>query len=187
MRKSWKICLLCLVTVILFSACGKERFSPEQLRERYTGRDFTARYTVTTHAGFYTVYELSCQRVGGISTVTIETPQSVAGIQAVMQDGNTRLQYGDVSLDALLPEVAGFAPMDVLHGLLEDLQERDPDQYGRENGCLTAEYRKTVSGSKQAVKIVTLDGQTLDLKSAECYLGDSLILSVEMAELVWAS
>ncbi len=187
MRKRWILCLICLAITLLFSACGKERFSPEQLQMHYTGRNFAARYTVTTHAGFYGVYELTCERTGGISTVTIEAPQSVAGIQAVMQDGNTRLQYGDVSLDALLPEVAGFAPMDVLHGLLEALQGTAPDQYGRENGLLTAEYRKTVSGGKQAVKILTLDGQSLDLKGAECYLGDSLILSVEITQLDWMS
>ena len=187
MKKRRMLCLLCLVPLLLFYGCSKDRFSPEQLQQRYLGCDFTAQYTVTTHAGFYTVYELTCERVDGISTVTIRSPQSVAGIQAVMQDGNTRLQYGDVSLDALLPEVAGFAPMDVLHGLLEALQGAAPDQYGRENGLLTAEYRKTVSGGKQAVKILTLDGQTLDLKGAECYLGDSLILTVEITQLEWMS
>ena len=187
MKKRWMLCLLCLVPLLLFSGCSKDRFSPEQLQQRYLGCDFTAQYTVTTHAGFYTVYELTCERVDGISTVTIRSPQSVAGIQAMMQEGNARLQYGDISVDALLPEVEGFAPMDVLHGVLEDLEGAAPQQYGRENGLLTAEYRKTVSGGKQAVKILTLDGQTLDLKGAECYLGDSLILTVEITQLEWMS
>ncbi|MBR5538147.1 MAG: hypothetical protein IKU58_09630 [Clostridia bacterium] len=187
MRKRRILCVVCLVILLAVSACGKDRFSPEQLQKRYSDRDFTARYTVTSHAGFYAVYDLECQRKDGISTVTIRSPQSVAGIQAVMQDGNTRLQYGEISLDALLPEVAGFAPMDVLHGLLEDLQGTAPAQYGQENGFLTVEYRETVAAGKQVVKILALDGQTLDLKSAECYLGDSLILSVEITEQDWAA
>lgn len=181
------LCLLCLLPVLLLSACGKERFEPAQLQERYTGAAFSAQYTVTTHAGFYTAYQLTCDCANGISTVTIQEPQSVAGIQAVMQDGNTRLQYGEIALDALLPEVAGYAPMDVLHGVLEDLRSTEPAQYGRENGLLTVEYRKTVPGGQQAVKIVTLDPQTLDLKTAECYLGDSLILSLEITQLEWSA
>ncbi len=183
MKKRWMLLLVCLLPLLLFAACGKDRFDPAQLRERYTGCAFTAQYAVTTHAGFYTVYQLTCDCADGISTVTVREPQSVAGIQAVMQDGNTRLQYGDVSLDALLPEIAGFAPMDVLHGVLEDLRTAEPAQYGRENGLLTAEYRKTVPGGKQAVKILTLDAQTLDIKTAECYLDDSLILALEITQL----
>ena len=185
MRKRWALWLICVVVAVLGSACGKERFSPERLQTRYSGQDFAAQYTVTSHAGFYATYELECRRNEGISTVTIRSPQSVAGIQAVMQDGSTRLRYGEVSLDALLPEVAGFSPMDVLHGLLEDLQNNAPTQYGWENGFLTVEYRETVPGGKQAVKIITLDGQTLDIKSAECYLADSLILSVVIIEQEW--
>ena len=131
------------------------------------------------------MYELTCERVDGISTVTIRSPQSVAGIQAVMQEGNTRLQYGDISLDALLPEVEGFAPMDVLHSVLEDLEGAAPQQYGREKGFFTVEYRKTVGSGKQAIKLLTLDSETLDLQSAECYLDDSLILSLDITELSW--
>ena len=185
MKKRRMLCLLCLVPLLLFSGCSKDRFSPEQLQQRYLGCDFTAQYTVTTHAGFYTVYELTCERVDGISTVTIRSPQSVAGIQAVMQEGNARLQYGDISVDAVLPEVKGFAPMDVLHGVLEDLEGAAPQQYGRENGSLTVEYRATVAGGQQAIKIVTLDSETLDLRCAECYLDDSLILSLDVTELLW--
>lgn len=185
MKKRWMLMPVCLL--LLFTACGKERFEPAQLCERYTAPAFSAQYTVTTHAGFYTVYQLSCDCADGISTVTVREPQSVAGIRAVMQDGNARLQYGELSLDALLPEVAGFAPMDVLHGVLEDLRNTEPAQYGRENGLLTVEYRKTVPGGQPAVKVITLDPQTLDLKTAECYLGDSLILSLEITQLKWSS
>lgn len=186
MKKRWMLLLVCLLPLLLFAACGKERFDPAQLRERYTGPAFSAQYTVTTHAGFYTVYQLSCDCADGISTVTVREPRSVAGIRAVMQEDNTRLQYGEISLDALLPEVAGFAPMDVLHGVLEDLRQGEPAQYGKENGLLTVEYRKTVPGGQQAVKVITLDPQTLDVKYAECYLGDSLILSLEITQLEWS-
>lgn len=185
MKKRWMLLLVCLLPLLLFAACGKDRFDPAQLQQRYLGCNFTAQYTVTTHAGFYTVYELTCERVDGISTVTIRSPQSVAGIQAVMQEGNSRLQYGDISVDALLPEAEGFAPMDVLHGVLEDFEGAAPQQYGRENGSLTVEYRAAVAGGQQAIKIVTLDSETLDLQCAECYLDDSLILSLDITELLW--
>ena len=187
MKKIRLLYLLCLLIVLLLSACSKTQFEPAQLQERYTGAAFSAQYTVTTHAGFYTAYELNCDCADGISTVTIREPQSVAGIQAVMQDGNTRLQYGEILLDALLPEVAGYAPMDVLHGVLEDLRTAEPAQYGRENGLLTVEYRKTASNGQPAVKIIALDAQTLEVKTAECYLEDSLILALEITQLEWCA
>lgn len=187
MKKTRLLCLLCLLPLLLLSACGKDRFDPARLAERYTGAAFSAEYTVTTHAGFCTVYRLSCDCADGISTVTVREPQSVAGIRAVMQDGNARLQYGEISLDALLPEVAGYAPMDVLHGVLDELRTAEPEQYGRENGLLTVEYRKTVPGGQQAMKVITLDPETLDLKTAECYLDGSLILTLEIDRLEWSA
>lgn len=177
--------LLVLLLPVLLSACAKERFDPMLLRERYTGADFSAEYAVMTHAGFACVYQLTCDHTDGISEVTIEEPRSVAGIKAVMQEGNARLRYGDISLDALLPEVAGYSPMDVLHGILEDLREGEPAQYGEENGLLRVEYRETLPDGRQTVKSVLLVPETLELVTVECYLEDSLILSLEITQMEW--
>lgn len=185
MKKRWMLFLVCLLPMLLFTACGKERFDPAQLRERYTAPAFSAQYTVTTHAGFYTIYQLSCDCADGISTVTVREPQSVAGIRAVMQEGNARLQYGGISLDALLPEVAGYSPMDALHGVLEDLRSAEAAQYGEENGLLRVEYRETLPDGRQTVKSVLLAPETLELVAAECYLEDSLILSLEITQMEW--
>ena len=185
MKHLRSLLLVLLLPVLLLSACAKDRFEPAQLRERYAGADFSAEYAVMTHAGFACVYQLTCDHSDGISEVTIGEPRSVAGIKAVMQEGNARLQYGEISLDALLPEVAGYSPMDAMHGVLEDLRSAEAAQYGEENGLLRVEYRETLPDGRQTVKSVLLAPETLELVAAECYLEDSLILSLEITQMEW--
>ena len=179
-----KITLL-LVLLLCLCGCKGEQFDPEMLAQSYTGRDFSAQYIVTTHAGFYTEYRLSCQHQDGVSAVTILEPQSIAGISAVIQEGSQLLQYEEVQLDALLPEIPGYAPMDMLHQLVNDLGKLPPDQYQIRSTELVLEYRDTRTDGTSLLKIITLDKATMDLRSAECYLDDSLILSLQIESLEW--
>ena len=119
-----------------------------------------------------------------MSTVTILQPESVAGISAVLQGNSAQLQYEELSLDALLPEVPGYAPMDMLQQLLIDLQN-PPEFSGGEQGHLPLEYRSTESDGTELLKLVMLDETTLDVQCAECYLDGSLILSLKMEAIQW--
>ena len=179
----------CLAAILLSAfflvACGKDTFEPQQVAEHFAQGDFSVQYTVTTHAGFYGEYQLSCEQQNDLSTVTILRPESVAGISALVQAGDAKLQYEDISLDALLPEVAGFAPMDVLHGLVADLRTGIPEHWGREGELLTLEYKTTLEDGTETLKILTLQTETLDLLSAECYLNNSLILAVQVENWQW--
>lgn len=176
-----------LLLALLLCSCGKKDFDPQQVAEHYAQSGFSTQYTVTTHAGFYEEYQLCCEQQNDLSTVTILQPESVAGISAVLQEGDVKLQYEDLSLDALLPEAAGYAPMDVLHGLLEDLRAGDPENWGMESDLLTLEYKTTLTDGSETLKILTLQAETLDLLSAECYLDNSLILAVQVESWQWNS
>lgn len=176
---------LALLLILLLCACSKESFDPQQVAEHYAQGEFSAQYTVTTHAGFYTEYQLTCAQQNDLSSVTILQPESVAGISAVLQNGDTRLQYEDLSLDALLPEAPGYAPMDVLHGLLEDLRSGNPENWGKEADLLTLEYKTTFTDGTEARKILSLQAETLELLSAECYLDNSLVLAVRVENWQW--
>lgn len=181
--KLWK---LFAGILLLLSLCGckQPNVTPEQIAEHYQQRSFSAEYTVTTHSGFYTEYKLTCTMQDGVSSVCILQPESVAGITAVVQGAQAQLQYEDLSLDALLPEIPGYAPMDMLHQLLCDLQDV-PEFSGKEQGCITLEYRSTAADGRELLKLLVLDEETLDLLRAECYLDDSLILSLKMERLQW--
>lgn len=174
-----------LLLMILLCGCGKQDFQPEQVCEYYAERAFSAQYTVTTHAGFYTAYQLSCDSRDGVSDVTILQPASVAGIHARLQNGDIKLQYEEISLDALLPEVPGYAPMDMLHGILEDLRSQFPENHSRETDCLSLEYKEILSDGTETLKIIKLNPETLDLQTAECYLDGSLILALQIETMEW--
>lgn len=184
-----RLAVFFLIMLLLLScACGKEKFDPQQAAAHYSeDRAFTAQYIVTTHAGFYGEYQLSCRREGGLSTVTVLQPQSIVGISAVLQDGDIKLQYEDIALDALLPEIAGYAPMDMLHGLLADLRGRVPTHYTLEADCLTLEYRSTQPDGKELLKLIFLHPETLDVLAGECYLEGDLIVALSMESFEWDS
>ena len=172
------LCAACLLLTL--TACGKARFDPVQVKEKYVAAQIETEYTVTTHAGFFTQYRLSCSSADGASRVTILEPASVAGISATLEGENAVLQYEDVALDALLPKRQGYAPADALHFLLEDLKSAMPESWGREEDLLVLEYVSVFSDNTQSLKRVFLTPETLDLQGAELYLENSLILSIHI-------
>jgi len=175
--------LLCAAFLFMtLTACGKMRFDPAQVSEKYSVAQIEAEYTVTTHAGFFTQYRLSCSAADGISRVTILEPASVAGISATIEGENAVLQYEDVALDALLPKRQGYAPADALHFLLEDLKTAMPESWGMENDLLVLEYASVFSDNTRSLKRVFLKPETLELQGAELYLQDSLILALSMKD-----
>ena len=55
----------------------------------------------------------------------------------------------------------------------------------QQQGCITLEYRSTAADGREFLKLLVLDEESLDLLRAECYLDDSLILSLKMERLQW--
>ncbi len=178
-----KFCFGMALALLLLAGC-QQAFDPRQLVERYSAGSLQAEYVITTHAGFCAEYQLSCQTEGDAAKVTLLGPESVAGVTAVLQKGEARLQYEDLSLDALLPEVAGFSPMDALHCLMNDLGSAPPEAYALEGDFLTADY-PSVQGQIQLLKRATFQRETLDLVSAELYLDGSLILTITPQSFQW--
>ncbi len=186
-KKIRSLAVLCCCALLTLCACGKQKIDPGQIAEQYLDRAFSAQYTVTTHAGFYSEYRLDCRYENGVSRVTILQPESVAGICGILDGENAVLQYEDVSLDTLLPEVSGYAPVDVLHVLVTQLCNDQGASYGMEQDRVTVEYRTLLPDGTESLKLITLHPETLDLLAAECYLDGSLILTLYMETLNWDS
>lgn len=182
-RKGFFGLLLLAAALLLLAGC-EAAFDPRQLMERYASGSLRAEYGVTTHASFCVEYQLSCRMEGDTATVTILQPQSVAGVTAVLRRGEARLQYEDLSLDALLPEYPGYSPMDVLPRLLEEIGSRQPASYVMEDGCWVVEYR-SAQDQTELLKRVAFARETLELTSAELYLDGSLILTVAPQSFQW--
>lgn len=176
---------LALTLALLLSACGKNAFDPQNVAQYYAAGSLQAEYTVTTHAGVYTEYKLSYRDGDGLANVTILQPDSVAGVSAVLQSGDAVIRYEDVSLDALLPEVRGYAPMDVLYCLLEDLRDGVPSSYALEKDVVLLAYQGELPDGTETIKQVALDPETLDLLSAELFLDGSLILALQTESFQW--
>lgn len=176
---------LALTLALLLSACGKNGFDPQNVAQHYAAGSLRAEYTVTTHAGVFTEYKLSYRDGDGLANVTILQPDSVAGVSAVLQSGDAVIRYEDVSLDALLPEVRGYAPMDVLYCLLEDLRDGVPSSYALEKDVVLLAYQGELPDGTETLKQVALDPETLDLLSAELFLDGSLILALQAESFQW--
>lgn len=177
--------LLLLLPLLLLTACGKADFDPASVAAHYADGVMSAQYTVTTHGDFYTEYQLSAALEDGTHAVTIVRPESVAGVTALLQSGQSVIRYEDVSLDALLPEIAGCAPMDVLHGLLEDLKNDLPVSCAQENDTVTLDYQETLSDGTELRKQAVLQRDTLALQSAEIYLDGDLLLALRADSFQW--
>ena len=177
--------LLLLLLPLLLTACGKAAFDPASVAAKYAEGTLSAQYTVTTHSDFYTEYQLSAVVEDGVHTVTILQPESVAGITAVLHSGQATIRYEDVSLDALLPEIAGCAPVDVLHGLLEDLKNDLPVSWAAEADTVTLDYQETLSDGTELRKQVVLQRDTLALQSAELYVDGDLLLALRADSFQW--
>lgn len=177
--------LLLLLPLLLLTACGKADFDPAAVAAHYTDGTLSAQYTVTTHDDFYTEYQLSTTVEDGVHKVTILQPESVAGVTAVLQSGQASIQYEDVSLDALLPPIAGCAPMDVLHGLLENLKNDVPVSFALETDTVALDYQETLSDGAEVLKQVVLQQETLLLQSAEIYLDGDLLLALQTDSFQW--
>ena len=179
--------LLLLLPILLLTACGKPAFDPSAVSAHYANGRLSAQYTVTTHGDYYTEYQLSATVEDGVHTVTILQPASVAGISAVLQSDQTTIRYEDVELDALLPEIAGCAPVDVLHGLLEDLKNDLPVSCAPEGDIITMDYQETLSDGTELRKQAVLQRETLALQSAEIYLDGDLLLALHTDSFQWTT
>lgn len=177
--------LFLLMSLLVLTACGKQTFDPASVAACYENGSMSAQYTVTTHSDFYTEYQLAATEEDGVQTVTILRPESVAGITAVLQGDQATLQYEEVSLDALLPQIAGCAPADVLYGLLENLKKDVPTGFAQENDTVILDYQEILSDGTDLLKQMVLHRETLALQSAEIYLDGDLLLTLRVDSFQW--
>lgn len=180
----WKnVILVFCCSVFLLSACGKETDAEQRPDAVYGASEVEGTVVITTHAGFFCEYQLHITEKQNGFTVSVLQPDSVNGIMAVVSEEGTRVVYEDVSIDALLPEQAGYSPVDAVAGLVQTLRQELPANscYETFDGgkVLSLEYIKQLPDGSESLKKILLDGETLALRQAELYLDGDLILAVQ--------
>ncbi len=170
----------CLCLLLLLTGCGKEAFDPAAVAAHYAACVPNGEYTVTTHDSFFTEYRLSSQTREDQTTVTILEPSSVAGVKALLLPDQVTLQYEDAAVDFLLPEIAGFTPMDALAGITRDLKGSVPAAFCLQGDTIILDFQEVLPDGTETLKQVALQADTLELLSAELYLNGDLTLALQM-------
>ncbi len=188
--KKWAAGLLLIVFLLSAGGCQSEGFDIEQVRARYAQTvDIDGQADITVNSGVMVDYTVTYQRRGGVSTVTIISPVSLAGISATTAQGRAEIVYEDIAVETLLPAVPGFSPVDALAGVTDDLAGGVPIDSCTEAldgaDCVALTFSSS-SGEYEGEKRVWLDAETLALRRAEFYLDGQMVMALSMGEMTFS-
>ena len=124
----WK-CVPMMTLLLLLSACGgggAGETEAADLRDRYHDMAGCAMEAAVScgQEGLAWEAELRCEYVpGGESTVEVLSPEAVAGVKAVLNDTDWRLEYGEASLNAGTLSSEEISPAACLPRLMSALRD----------------------------------------------------------------
>ena len=188
--KKWAAGLLVTAVLLTAGGCQSEGFSIEQVRAQYAQTvDIDGQADITINSGVMVDYTVTYQRHGGVSTVTIVNPVSLAGISATTAQGKAEITYEDIAVETLLPAVPGFSPVDALAGVTDDLAGGVPIdscvETLEDTSCIALTF-SVPAGEYEGEKRVWLDAETLALRRAEFYLDGQMVMALTMIEMTFS-
>lgn len=188
MFRTSAICILC--TAILLSGCSAGK-KPEQLaqgiQQMYADAD-SIHLCVQIDADrneeimqYVLSYDYTAGEDNPTAVMTIEQPESIAGITAQITGADFRFDYEDTQLETAMPDRKGLIPADVTTYLLNDLMYAEPAQIWTEDDLIALRYeQKDEAGT--ILKEVYLDMQTAQLRQARIYSEGKQILQCVFTE-----
>ena len=118
-----KALILALTLMLLLTACGggEENNVVTQLQQQYAAvESATMEAEIVCHYDDEVrTYTLLCAYSPEKSTVTVLSPENLAGISAQVENGTLTLSYDDISLDAGTYSAAAVSPVVALPKLME--------------------------------------------------------------------
>lgn len=109
--------------ILLLTACGagEETNETAQLQQQYAAVEYaTMEAEIVCHYDDeIRKYTLLCAYTPERSTVTVLSPENLAGISAQVENGTLTLSYDDISLDAGTYSAAAVSPVVALPKLME--------------------------------------------------------------------
>lgn len=118
-----KALIFTLTLMLLLTACGggEEENAATQLQQQYAAvESATMEAEIVCHYDDEVrKYTLLCAYTPEKSTVTVLSPENLAGISAQVENGTLTLSYDDISLDAGTYSAAAVSPVVALPKLME--------------------------------------------------------------------
>lgn len=118
-----KVLLFAPMLILLLTACGggEENDAVAQLQQQYAAvESATMEAEIICHYdNEVREYKLLCAYTPERSTVTVLSPENLAGISAQVENGKLTLSYDDISLDAGTYSAAAVSPVVALPKLME--------------------------------------------------------------------
>ena len=131
-----KALLFALMLMLLLTACGggEETNAVTQLQQQYAAvKSATMEAEIICHYDDEVrSYTLLCAYTPERSTITVLSPENLAGISAQVENGTLTLRYDDISLDAGTYSAAAVSPVMALPKLMEAAAWGYPAQQGEE-------------------------------------------------------
>ena len=177
------ICLQCF----LLSGCRTAMDASKAVAERYRS-PLQAVIQVSALSGIPCDYQLECCVETETSTATIRKPESLEGIQAVIQSNTCGIRYEDLALDSMMLPVRGMTPADCFDQTLYALRWEVPEKYSYEkrNGtdclCLLFDHEDDIY---DRTRIFWLEADTLDLMEGEYYLDGTLVMRMKVETITF--
>ena len=191
MRK-W-MCVPMIALCLLLTACGAgEKQDAADLRDRYhdmTGCSMEATVTCDQNGAEWTA-ELKCDYVpGGESTVEVLSPETIAGVKAVLRDLDWYLEYDRKSLDAGTLSREEISPAACLPRLMNALRDgwllEENEESWNEVPCLRVTVDQSGSQNGKIISTVWLrldDGTPL---RGEIAVDGEIILTAELTSFAF--
>lgn len=178
---------LLLALTLALAGCAKGEEAPAlQAADYYRGlTQGSVTAEVAADSGVLMEYRLAVEWDEGGGTATVLAPEEIAGVRCRIGENGAWLEYEDVELETLLPNLPGFTPADCVDGLLDALAGGAPSEWAWEKKgqreCLALTY-EAEAGGYQTLRRVWLDRQTLALAEAQWYLDGNQMMSASFTD-----
>lgn len=177
------------IMMVTCVGCSKSAGDSVEAMQKYYANitDITAAVDVCADSGVIMDYSLAITKKGEQSAATVTAPQDISGITAVIQGSRAEISYDGAELEALLPPLAGYTPIDCSDGIFRSLANgivaNSCVEEKLEQSCLQVTFEEN-SKEDKCTKMVWVSAQTHAPVFAELYLNGDRILSVTFTSFV---
>lgn len=184
----FKKLIACAVMLCCMTACSSQDIDLEAVSKFYSDMtSLTLEASITTNSGAVICYDILFTRNEEGDKVTILSPESLAGITAGIYPDKTEIVYEDVAVETLLPGISGYVPADAVTGMIKDLGQTTPNQYGfsqvGERDALAVTFADEYEGLA-AEKTIWLDPDDYSLIKGEFFLDGMMIMELQVKTFV---
>lgn len=139
--------MCCLCVLCGCSAVNEPEQTAQAIQQKYaSAQSIQTTAQIISNLNEETVtYEISYDysQSDNTAVMTVNAPESIAGIQATITGEDFQFAYEDTQLETAMPDRKGMTPADAITYLLDDLMHHEPVQVWQEGELLALRYEQT--------------------------------------------